>query len=63
MIVTWPCPFTMLVQLARRDLPIPLPLPKFKTLGNVLGHLKGAELQMYEVLGCGSCISTSLALV
>ena len=35
--------FTMLVKLARGNLPLPLPLPKFTTLGNFLGHLHGAE--------------------
>ena len=43
MISLHPCPYTMLVQLARGNLPLPLPLPKFKTLGNMLGHLKRAD--------------------
>ena len=51
-----PHPLMTLVQLARG--PIPLPLPMFKTLGYVLGHLNGVVSLVWEakeVLGCGSC--------
>ena len=59
-----PCPLITLIQLARGDLP--LPLPKFKTLGYMLGHLNGVASLVWEakeVLGCGSFVSSGLALV
>ena len=39
-----PHTFTKLVQFSGGNLPLPLPLPKFKTVGYVLGCLNGAEL-------------------
>ena len=61
-----PClhPLSTLIQLVRGALP--LPLPKFKTLGYMLGHLNGVTSLVWEakeVLGCGSCMSRGLALV
>ena len=49
-----PHSFTKLVQFPRGNLPLPLPLPKFKTFGYVLGCLNGAESLAQESLGCES---------
>ena len=42
-IIPHPHPFATLVPFVKGNLPLPLPLPKFKTFGYVLGHLNGDE--------------------